>query len=68
MATYEEIKREVEKDIKSCPKSCWIADVKEQCGLPVRKAWNRIGKGRTNPCPAGKIKPIRDALKKLGMI
>lgn len=37
-------------------KSCWIADVKEKCGLSVKSAWNRENPNeRKNPCPADKI-------------
>jgi len=46
------------------PQSCWIADVKEQEGWPVRRAWNRRGPERENPCPADKVGPIREALRR----
>jgi hypothetical protein len=41
MATIEEIQDYVRTRYGFVPKSCWIADVKEQNGLPVRPAWNR---------------------------
>lgn len=50
-------------------KTCWIADVKERCGLPMRKAPNRINPNvRTNPCPDRYVEIIRDAFKYFGMI
>lgn len=50
------------------PRTCWIADVKERAGLPVRRAWNRISDKRQDPCPAEKMGAILDALRYFGMI
>ena len=46
------------------PQTCWIADVKEQLGLPVRRAWNRRGE-REKRCPPEKLPPIRRAIELL---
>lgn len=37
-ATYEEIRDYTKEHYGFVPKTCWIADVKEQCGLPVNMA------------------------------
>jgi hypothetical protein len=38
MATYEQIQDYVRKKYGFIPKTCWIAHVKEMCGLQMRKA------------------------------
>jgi hypothetical protein len=68
MATYKEIQEWVKKEYDFVPKTCWIADVKEQVGLPVHKAPNRQGAERIYPCPPEKIEPIRAAMCHFGMI
>ena len=67
MATYKEIQDFVKEKFGFTPKTCWIADVKEQCGLKVRKAWNRQGKQRQVPCPKQKVKAIKAALRHFDM-
>lgn len=50
-------------------KSCWIADVKSQCGLNVKPAWNRKSfDHREKPCPKDKIPQIKQALTELNWI
>jgi len=49
-------------------KSCWIANAKEHADLPVKRAWNRIGDKRKNPCPPEEVGAIMDALLHFGMI
>jgi len=68
MATYQEIQQWVRKNKGFVPKSCWIADVKEKCGLPVRRASNRRGEKRENPCPPKKVNAIKTAFRHFGMI
>jgi len=68
MATYKQIQEWVKREHGFKPKTCWIADVKHQAGLPMRKAPNRKGVRRLHPCPQAKIKPIRAALRHFGMI
>jgi hypothetical protein len=68
MATYREIQDWVKQNYGFVPETCWIADVKSQAGLQMRKAPNRKGAKRVKPCPPGKIEPIRAALRHFGMI
>ena len=68
MATYQQIQDWVAKNYGFIPETCWIADVKSQCGLTMRKAPNRIGDKRKKPCPKENVEAIRSALKHFGMI
>lgn len=68
MATYKQIQIWVKEKYHFIVKTCWIADIKNQCGLPMRVAPNRIGKDRINPCPTNKKEPIISALLHFGMI
>jgi hypothetical protein len=68
MATYTEIQERIKKKYGYTVKTCWIADVKAQCGLPMRTAHNRKGKNRMVSCPKDRIKPIKDAFRHFGMI
>jgi len=67
-ARYKDIQKYVKDKHGFVPKTCWIADVKEKCGLPVKRAPNRVDSQRKNPCPKNKIQPIEDALKYFGLI
>jgi hypothetical protein len=49
-------------------KTCWIADVKNSLGFPMRKAWNRQREDRTNPCPEHMRPLIIAAIRRLGAI
>ena len=66
MATYKAIQREVAARDGFVPETCWIADMKERDGLPVRRAWNRRGDRRERPCPPEKREAIRRAVRRLG--
>lgn len=68
MATYKEIRGWVKNKYGYQPRTCWIADVKEQCGLRVRRAWNRKSNKRMVPCPKQKVKDIKVAFRHFGMI
>jgi len=68
MATYKQIQEWVKQRYGFVPKTCWIAHVKHMFGLPMRKAPNRQGAARVEPCPPGKVEPIRSALRYFGMI
>jgi len=68
MATYKEIQKWVKKNYGFVPKTCWIAEVKEISGLPVRKVHNRRGAERVNPCPPEKAEAIRMAMSHFGMV
>ena len=71
MATYKQIQDWVKKEHGFVIKTCWIAHVKHMEGLPMRKAHNRIGEDRVNPCPPDKeecypggISSLRDDLRR----
>ena len=68
MATYKQIQDYVKREHDFQPKTCWIADVKEQAGLPVKRARNRQSDNRVEPCPSDKVDPIMDAFRHFGMI
>lgn len=68
MATIKEIQAFVKENYGFKPKSCWIAHVKELCGIEVRRAWNRQGEERLNPCPPEKRQAIEEALRHFEMI
>ena len=67
--TYKEIQSWVKYSYGFVAQTCYIAHVKEMCGLPLRKAWNRPdATKRVKPCPPGKVEPIKQAFKHFGMI
>jgi hypothetical protein len=68
MATYNQIQQWVEEKFGFTPKTCWIADMKEECGLPVRAAHNRQGKRRLHPCPKEKKQAIKAAFMHFDMM
>lgn len=52
MATYVKIAEWITQKYGYVPKTCWIAHVKAECGLPVRQAPNRRDPSRREvPCP-----------------
>jgi hypothetical protein len=67
-ATYKKIQKYVKSKYGFVPKTCWIAHAKELCGLNVRKAWNREGEQRINPCPKDKRRAIKKALNHFGLL
>ncbi len=69
MATYEQIRRYVIDRHGFRPMNGSIADVKEMCGLPVRRAANRKDANRlVYACPEERAPAIKDALRYFGMI
>lgn len=69
MTTYAKIQEYVNTECGFSVKSCWIAHMKEICGLPLRVAPNRQDVLlRTNPCPLDKRGPILSAMIELGLI
>lgn len=69
MATYKEIIEYVKRTHGKTIKTCWIADMKKRCGLPVRMAYNRIDPNvRTNPCPDEFVEIIKEAFHHFNMI
>ena len=69
MATYKEIQTYVKEKYGFLPKTCWIAHMKEVCGIPVKNAHNRISPiNREKPCPPEKMAYIKDAFSHFDMI
>lgn len=69
MATYKEIQTYVKERHGFAIKTCWIANMKEICGLPVRVAPNRHSlDSRVHPCPADKQEIIKEAFQHFGMM
>jgi len=68
MATYEAVRRYVKRRFGLSVADCSIAHVKELSGLEVRRAPNRIGRGRQNPCPQRHRAAIGNALRHFRMI
>jgi hypothetical protein len=69
MATYKQIQKYVKNEFGISVKTCYIAHVKEICGLPLRMAHNRFSpQERQYPCPEDKIDKIKKAFRHFGMI
>lgn len=68
MATYKEIQLFVKRRYGFNPRTCWIAHVKEELGLPMREAHNRRGAQRKYPCPEDNRPAIEAALRHFGML
>lgn len=69
MATYKQIQEYVRDKYGYAIKTCWIASMKEECGIPVKVAPNRYSvNSRVYPCPAEKKNAIRDAFSFFNMI
>ena len=56
--TYKQIIEVYKQHYNQTIKSCWIADVKRQMGLEVRRAYNRAGDLIINKCPPDKAQLI----------
>ena len=69
MATYKEIQSYVKDQFGYVPKTCWIAHMKEICGLPVKTAPNRYSVDkREMPCPLDKMDSIKNAFHNFKML
>ena len=69
MATYKQIQDYVKEEKGFTVKSCWIADVKEQCGLNPKVSPRRISRTcRQNPCPPEKAEAIKEAFRNYNII
>lgn len=68
MVTYRRTQLLVKEESGFVPKTCWIADVKEQLGLRVRRAHNRVTEVRQNPRPPEKRAAIARALLQLQLL
>jgi len=63
MPTIKQIQNYVKNKYGYLPKSCWIADVKEQMGIEVKIAHNRENEMyRKHPCPKNKIEQLKEAI------
>lgn len=66
---YKKIIAYIKEKYHRTVKTCWIADMKGRCGVPVRLACNRINPDiRTNPCPDEFVAMIKDAFRNFGLI
>jgi len=62
--TYKEIQTVYQLNFGRTIKTCWIADVKRQMGLPVRRAFNRIDENVIlNKCPQNIIAQIANIIQ-----
>ena len=69
MATYRQIEAYVKENYGYKPKPCWIAHMKEVCGLNPRVSPNRHSPTeRVHPCPTEKQDDLRTAFEYFKMI
>ena len=69
MASYKTIQAYVKKEYGFVPKTCWIAHMKEICGIPVKVAHNRISADKRKvPCPPAEREAIKNAFIHFKMI
>ncbi len=69
MAAYKQIQAYIKEKHGLTVKSCWIAHMKEICGLPVKVSPRRYDVNvRQVPCPEDKQPIIREAFKHFRMI
>jgi len=69
MATYKEIQEYVKVKHGFTVKTCWIAHMKEICGVPVKMSSRRYDPNvRQKPCPEAKKVVIKEAFQHFGMI
>lgn len=69
MASYREIQAYIMQQYGFVAQTCWIAHMKEVCGLPVHSAPNRADqRQRVKPCPDEKQDAIREAFLHFHML
>ena len=69
MDMYKQIGAYIKDKYGYTPKSCWIAHMKEVCGLNPRVSPRRHNPAeRKHPCPAGKQDDLREAFVHFKMI
>jgi hypothetical protein len=69
MATYKEIQTYIKQKYGYSVKTCWIAHMKEVCGLKPGIAPNRHSiDSRTYPCPLDKQNDLKEAFVHFKMI
>ncbi len=65
--TYKNMKAWIELKYGIVVKTCYIAHVKELCGIQTRNVWNRCG-DRIYTCPEDYVHMIKDAFRHFGLI
>jgi len=65
MATYKQIQEYVKQNYGYSCKSCWIAHMKEVCGLNPKR--QNPGQ-RTNPCPEHRQQNLVEVFKHFNLI
>ena len=69
MATYDEIQKYVFEKYGYKPKNCWIAHMKEMCGLNPKMSNNRQDpNSRVHPCPVDRRQDLREAFQHFNML
>jgi hypothetical protein len=69
MATYRQIQDWVRQTRGFVPKTCWIAHVKSDLGLSMRRSVNHYSHPtRVNPCPGDRRQAIEAALRHFEMV
>ncbi|CAH2714786.1 putative RNA methyltransferase [Neobacillus rhizosphaerae] len=69
MATYKQIQEYIKQKHGYSVKTCWIAHMKEVCGLNPKRSQNRHSpNARVHPCPPGKQNELRQAFEHFKMI
>ena len=69
MATYKQIHDYIKETNGYSAKTCWIAHMKEVCGLKPRVSPNRrLVESRVHPCPKEKQNDLINAFKHFNMI
>jgi len=68
MATYRQIQDYIKKNHGYIPKTCWIAHMKEVCGLNPKTAANRRSSIRMYPCPPERQGDLRKAFEHFKLV
>lgn len=64
IATYKDIQNYIKEKYNISIKTCWIAHMKEVCGLKPRMSSNRIDTNkRKYPCPEDKQEIVLEAFR-----
>ena len=58
MISYADVQADVRQHDGFLPKSCWVAHLKSRLGFKMRRASNRQGRTRVEPCPRTKMPAI----------
>ena len=69
IATYTQIQAYIKEHYGYTAKSCWIAHMKEECGLQPKISPRRYSKEkRVHPCPTTKQADLLETFKYFKMI